>query len=119
MMVPECDDSYHHVHATEHEIENEEKEVALIFHAYTVVNPWAVMVHEIHTLLANGAVVSAGWFDDFARVTFLRPELFQLCRCLATIAKQLLDITRESLKKLIVALVSHINFLPEGTILLL
>ena len=52
-MMPKCDNSDHHVHAAEHEIENEEKEVALVFHAHAVVNPGAVMVHQVDALLAD------------------------------------------------------------------
>ena len=43
--MPEGNNGDHHVHAAEHQIEDEEEEVALILHAHAVVDPRTVVIH--------------------------------------------------------------------------
>ena len=117
--MPEGNNGDHHVHAAEHQVEDEEEEVALILHAYAVVDPRTVMIHKVHALLADRAMMRSRWLNDLARITLFRPKLLQIRRCLAAVAQKLLHVAGEALEQLISTLICHINLLPIGAVLLL
>ena len=87
VVVPERTDRNHHIHATDHQVEDKEQEVPLILHTNAVIDPRAMMVHHINALLTDAAVVGACRFDHVTGFASFRPKLFQLWHSFAAIAQ--------------------------------
>lgn len=120
VMVPHTYNRHQHKGSTQHQVEHEEKEVALVLQSDAIVDPWAVMVHEVDAAIADRTVMSSGWLDDPAtRVALFRPKLLQLVRSLATISQESLDLRRESLEDCIVRFVLKVDLFSVGSLLLL
>ena len=84
-MVPYAYNRHHHVACSRHQVEHEQQEVPLVLHTDAVVDPGTVMIHEVDTFIANGAVVSACWLDNITFVALFGPKFFQLGRCFAAV----------------------------------
>ena len=73
-MVPNAHDGNQEPDHPDKQVENEKQEVSVVFQAYAVVDPGAVVVHLEHTLVADGAVVSPSWLYIIASITPLLPD---------------------------------------------
>ena len=67
-----------HVPRPCHQVKHEQQEVALVFDSNTVVDPRAVMVHEIDAALTNGAVMRPSRLNHSTLVTIFWPKLLEI-----------------------------------------
>ncbi len=93
-MVPKRANRDHHIHAPYHEIEDEKEKVSLVLHADTIIDPRAMVIHQVYAPLTDTTVMRACRFDHATRLTLFRPKLFKLCNCFASISEQSLDVFR-------------------------
>lgn len=65
---------YESMCSTQKGIEQKVIEELVIINAYTVADPWAMMIHSHYTLIAHWTVMCSRWFNLFAFVTISKSD---------------------------------------------
>ena len=102
MVVPNRHDRQPVPNATNHQVKDEEQEVAVILHADAIVDPGAVMVNHEDAPSTNSAVVSPCWLKLVALIAHSVPDWLQAVQRFGAVTQRFLYLSGQASEPIII-----------------